>query len=237
MSVIVESGIDIGPGVTMGTSPSNVVTTGLQLYLDALDPTSYSGTGTTWYDLSGNGNDVIMQNSSSVTWNASGYFATGSNGWFSKASTTNLPTGNSNYTLSVWVQLGSSWGSNGLISVGSFGSSNQSNAFRASGTNTLLNYWWANDFSVNTSVSPTTSWFNAVARYDGTNRSILVNGVQIGTQTASGHNVTTNELQIAKTVSTEYLQGNIAQALIYNTALSNQDIIQNYDAIKTRFGL
>ena len=237
MAIVVESGIDIGPGIIMGTAPSNVITTGLQLYVDALNPTSYSGTGTTWYDLSGNGNDVVMQNSSSITWNASGYFATGSTGWFSKASTTNLPTGNSNYTLSVWVQLGSGWGSNGFISVGSFGSSNQSNAFRASGTNTLLNYWWGNDFSVNTSVSPTTSWFNAVARYDGTNRSIWVNGVQIGTQTASGHNVTTNALQIAKTVNAEYLQGNIAQALIYNTSLSDVDIIQNYDAIKTRFGL
>lgn len=237
MSVIVESGIDIGPGITMGTSPSNVVTTGLQLYLDALDPTSYSGTGTTWYDLSGNGNDVVMQNSSSISWNASGYFATGSNGWFNKASSTNIPIGNSNYTLSVWVQLGSSWGSNGLISVGSFGAGNQSNAFRTNGTNSYYNYWWGNDLLATSTLSPATQWFNAVAKFNGTTRSIWINAVQKASDTPSGHNVTSSAIQIAKTTGTEYLQGNIAQALIYNRALSDSEIAENFDATKSRFGL
>lgn len=235
MSIVI-SGVTFENGSII-EGASNIVTAGLQLYVDALEPTSYSGTGTTWYDLSGNGNDVEMQNSGSITWNPSGYFATGSTGWFTKASGTNVPIGNSNYTLSVWVQLGSTWSGQGLISVGSFGVTNQSNAFRTVGTNVLLNYWWANDFSVNSTVSPTTQWFNAVATYDGTNRSIWVNGAQIGTQVTSGHNVTSSAIQIAKTSGIEYLQGNIAQALIYNTALSSDDILQNYNTQKARFGL
>jgi hypothetical protein len=209
----------------------------LSLHLDAADPNSYSGAGTTWYDLSGNGNDVDMVNSGSITWNNTGavYFSTGSNGWFSNPSGTNLPTGNSEYTFIIWVQLGTSWGGNGFMSVGPFGSPNEANAFRAGGTNQLLNYWWSNDLVVTSSVSPTNGWFNAVVKYDGTTRAIWVNGVLVGSDTPSGHNVTTNALQIAKTVSNEYLQGNVGEVLIYNIAISNSEVIQYYNNTYTRY--
>jgi hypothetical protein len=232
--MIVNGGTFIG--TTLVGQPTSYVTANLQLQLDAA---TYSGSGTTWYDLSGNGNDVVMQNSSSISYNSGAikYFSTGSTGWFSRASSTNLPTGNSPYTFSVWVQLASSWGSNGFISIGPFGSGNQANAFRTSGTNAYYNYWWANDLFATSSLSPATQWFNAVAKFDGTTRSIWINGVQRASDTPSGHNVTTSALQIAKTFSSEYLQGNIGQALIYNTALSTADILQNYNATKGQFGL
>jgi hypothetical protein len=209
----------------------------IKLYLDASNPSSYSGAGTTWYDLSGNGNDVEMVNSGSITWNNSGptYFSTGSNGWFSNPSGTNLPVGNSNYTFIIWVQLGTSWNSNGFMSVGPFGDGNQANAFRAGTTNQLINYWWGNDLSVTTSVSPTNGWFNAVAKYDGTTRSIWVNGVLVGSDTPVGHNVTTNELQIAKTTSNEYLEGNVGEVLIYDTALSDANIVQYFNNTSPKY--
>ena len=221
------------------TSYSSVVTTGLKVYLDALNPASYSGSGTTWYDLSGNGNDVSMQNSGSITWSPgpTGYFSTVANGWFNRTSASNVPIGNSPYTLSAWVQLGSSWNGNGFMSIGPFGNGNEANAFRAGSTNQLLNYWWGNDLSVNISVSPTNGWFNAVAKYDGTTRSIWVNGVLAGSDTPVGHNVTSSDIQISKTAGNEYLQGNIAQALIYNVALSGSEILANFNATKSRFGL
>ena len=221
------------------TSYSSVVTTGLKVYLDALNPASYPGSGTTWYDLSGNGNDVSMQNSGSITWSPgpTGYFSTVGNGWFNRTSASNVPTGNSPYTLSAWVQLGSSWNGNGFMSIGPFGNGNEANAFRAGSTNQLLNYWWGNDLSVNISVSPTNGWFNAVAKYDGTTRSIWVNGVLAGSDAPVGHNVTSSDIQISKTAGNEYLQGNIAQALIYNVALSGSEILANFNASKSRFGL
>lgn len=216
-----------------------VIPPNLKLYLDASNPNSYSGAGTTWYDLSGNGNDVEMVNSGSITWNTTGaiYFSTGSNGWFSNPSGTDLPVGNSPYTFIAWVQLGTTWNSNGIMSIGPFGSGNQANAFRAGSTNQLINYWWANDLAVNTSVSPTNGWFNAVAKYDGTTRSIWVNGVLAGSDNTTGHNVTTNALQIAKTTGSEYLNGNVGEVLIYDTALSNSDILQYFNDTKTRYGL
>ena len=218
------------------------VTSGLQLYLDAASSTSYSGSGTTWYDLSGNQNDVVMQNSSNISFTRSSgsYFTLANNGYFNKATTAGVPTGSSSYTLCAWIQLGSSWGSNGIIGVGSaYGSGNSVNAFRTSGTNTLLNYWWANDFSAVASLSPATQWFNCVAQWDGTTRRIWVNGTEIGSAAASGLNVTTSLVQIGgtNTNGSESLRGNIGQVLIYNRALSSTEIQDNYNAIKTRYGV
>jgi len=211
----------------------------LRLYLDASNINSYPGTGTVWSDLSGNGNDVTMVNSGSIVWNNSGpvYFSTGPNGWFSNPSGSNLPVGNSEYTFIIWLQLGSSWGGNGFMSVGPFGSSNQSNAFRSASTNILLNYWWANDLGATSSVSPTNGWFNAVAKYDGITRSIWVNGVLLASDTPVGHNVTTSALQIGKTVGSEFLNGNVGEVLIYDIGLSGSQILQYFNDTKTRFGL
>jgi hypothetical protein len=227
-----------GTIIQSSVSPS-VILTGLQLYLDAAISASYSGSGVTWYDLSGNANDVTMQNSGSISYSSTGggYFTTGDDGWFFNESTTNLPLGNSNYTLSVWVQLGSDWGAQGMISIGPFGSGNEVNAFRTSGTNGYLNYWWANDLFASSELSPATQWFNAVAIYDGTTRSIWINSVQYGSDTPEGHNVSSSALQVAKTVNSEYLQGNIGQALIYDRALTSEEINYNYNLIRTRYGV
>ena len=231
---------DASSGLTLnGYWNSYAAPSNLRLYLDASNSSSYPGTGTIWYDLTNNGNDVTMTNSGSINWVNTGakYFSTGSNGWFSNPSGSNLPTGNSDYTFIIWVQLGSVWGGNGLMSVGPFGNANQANAVRAGSTNQLLNYWWGNDLVVTSSVSPTNDWFNVVAKFDGTTRSIFVNGVLVGSDTPSGHDVTTNALQIAKTAGNEYLNGNVAEVLIYDTALSNSDIVQYFNNTKSRFGL
>jgi hypothetical protein len=208
------------------------------LYLDANNLSSYPGTGTTWYDISGNGNDVTMVNSSSITWNNSGpvYFSTGANGWFNNPSGSNLPTGNANYTFVIWIQLGSTWSGNGLMSIGSFGTTNQSNAFRTASTQVLLNYWWANDLVGTTSVSPT-NWINAVATYDGTTRSIWVNGSLVSSDSPVGHNVITSALQIAKTGGNEFLNGNVGEALIYDRGLTSSEILGIYNSTKSKYGL
>ena len=51
MSIIVRGKSVLGP---------NVVTDGLVLYLDAGNTKSYPGTGTVWYDVSGNGYQANM---------------------------------------------------------------------------------------------------------------------------------------------------------------------------------
>ena len=57
--------------MTIGYGPT-VVTDGLVLALDAADRNSYPGSGTTWTDLSGNGNNGTLDNSVTYTSNNGG---------------------------------------------------------------------------------------------------------------------------------------------------------------------
>jgi len=219
------------------------VTSGLQLYLDAASSTSYSGSGTTWYDLCGNQNDVVMQNSSNISFTRSSgsYFTLANNGYFNKATTTGIPTGSSAYTMSVWVQWPSgTWQTGGgFVGVGNSTGGNQTNQFRSTGTNGLVNYWYGNDLAATSTVSPASQWFNAVAQWDGTTRKIWVNGTEFASAGASGLNVSSSLLQVGATnvSGSEALRGNIGQALIYNRALTPTEIQDNYTAIRTRYGV
>jgi hypothetical protein len=232
-------------GVTLTgvTVYDSIVTSGLQLYLDANNSASYPGTGTTWFDLSGQNNNVVMQNSSNISYTASGgsYFTLASNGYFNRATTTGIPTGSSAYTMSVWVQWSSgTWPvSGGMIGIGNSITTNLTNQFRTVNTNGLVNYWYGNDLGATSSVSPASQWFNAVAQWDGTTRKIWVNGTQVASAGATGLNVSSSLLQIGATNvgGSEPLQGRIGQALIYNRALSSTEIQQNYNVTKTRYGL
>ena len=228
------AGINAGSGISIGPIfvPPSVVA-----YYNAGDSGSYSGTGTTWYDLSGQGNDLTFQGST-ITYTSAGaasYFSTGANGFFNRTNATNLPVGNDNYTFALWVNS-PGWNASGMISIGPFGSGNESNALRTAGYPILINYWWGNDFAIGTD-APLTDWFYVVATFDGTTRSIYVNGVLQGSDNPSGHNVTNSNLQVGQTLSGEFFNGNIGQVWIYNFGLTGTDILANYNATKSIYGL
>jgi hypothetical protein len=218
-----------------------IVTDGLVLALDAGNTKSYPGSGTTWTDLSGNGNNLTLTNS--PTWNSSGYFSTGSTGYFTGAGSASIPTGNSAYTMICWVRVTGSWAvGRGIISIGGYGTINQSNALRTGNTGSVGNfqhYWWNNDLDVtnNNAGLSVGTWFMATAQFDGTNRRIWANTTNVASDTPTSHSVTSTTIQVAKTFSTEYLQGDIATAQIYNRALSASEVSQNFNALRGRYGI
>ena len=225
------------------TPAPTIVQNGLVLHLDAGNTSSYPGTGTTWTDLSGNGNNLTAINS--PTWNSSGYFSTGGTGYFSGSGTASIPIGNSNYTMMAWVRQNSSWGSRrGIISIGGFGSPNVSNALRtADNTNVgnFLHWWYDNDLSVanNNAGLSVGTWFMVTAQFDGTNRRVWANTTNVGSNTpGSSHNVLTTAVMVGATPDgNSFFQGDVAHALIYNRALTTEEIQQNFNATRGRFGL
>jgi hypothetical protein len=62
MGSIFDNGGYVGTSAKYGEY--SIVSDGLVLALDATDPASYPGTGTTWFDTSGNGNDFNLDNPS-----------------------------------------------------------------------------------------------------------------------------------------------------------------------------
>lgn len=224
---------------------SGIVTSGLVMHLDAANTSSYSGSGTSWLDLTGNGNSVTMQNSGSISWNSSGFFSTGATGWFSGAGTATLPTGNSAYTLLAWTRITGSWDRKGIISLGSYGINNASNALRTIeaseyGPNTggFAHYWWGSDLYAknNNANLATNTWFMVAATYNQTTRAIWANTTNVASDTVGPRNGG-QAIQIAKTYFTEYLASDIALAMVYNRALSGTEIANNYNFFASRFGL
>ena len=212
----------------------SIVTSGCVVNLDASLPASYPLVFSNWYDLSGNGNTGTL---SGATYSSSSYgnlsFVSSNSNFVSFASTSNIPSGNNNYTISTWFNP-SSLGTKGLVGWGNYGTSNAVNSLRLSATG-LVNSWEGNDLSVTTSLS-TGTWYNAVATFNGTTRQIWVNSVSVGSDTPTSHNVTTtSNLTIGRTNNTEYFDGSIGEVQIFNRALSPSEISQNYNALLPRY--
>ena len=220
----------------------NIIEDGLVLALDAGNPRSYPGSGTIWYDLSGNDYHVSLVNE--PTWNSSGYFVNDVDSYFTGNGGSNIPQGNSPYTILVWARQNSTYGwgtNNGFISIGGYSVTNQSNALRTLNnvTGQFHHYWWGNDLSLGTNAANLSlgQWFQAAATFDGTTRRIWVNGISRTSDTPTGHNVTSSTIQISKTVGTEYQKGDMAIAKIYNKALTSNEMLQDFNAHKSRFNL
>lgn len=98
----------IGAGAGLPNPAFTGVTTNMIVYLDSGNTNSYSGTGTTWADLSGNGNDFTLAGGSLPSWQAS----SGSNPYnifkfteagLNYASRTTDIANLDNYTIEMWV--------------------------------------------------------------------------------------------------------------------------------------
>ena len=82
----------------MGLSHSpSIVTSGLILCLDAANPRSYPGSGSIWYDISGNGNNATLYN---LTY-SSGYLVFNGTTGYGLVSN-NVSPGTGNFAVSVW---------------------------------------------------------------------------------------------------------------------------------------
>jgi hypothetical protein len=89
---------------------------------------------------------------------------------------------------------------------------------------------------------PVNRYHNLSLVRDGSaSQKIYQNGILIGTGNVS-NSFSTGTLHLAAAPAggatyAGYLNGNISNILRYNRALSNSEILQNYNATRTRFGL
>jgi hypothetical protein len=101
-----------------------------------------------------------------------------------------------------------------------------------------LNGTWRGTY---TTSYPLNAWHKLDITWDGTNTKIYINSEEIiNSTTDSSHtsfsNTTTNPLEISRR-SNDYSNVDITQFQIYNRALSAEEIQQNYNATKSRYGL
>lgn len=215
-----------------------IVTNGLVLCLDAGNSKSYAGSGTSWTDLSGNGNNGTLTNGPTYSSGNKGSIVfDGTNDYISLSNGT--LSGSGDFTVNQFLSH-----TNGTIGT-TFGNYNSGNLQILYGTNYIG--MWLNNNSTYLGTSPwnttlsdyTTMPVMITALRSGTTTRFYINGIlkktgsssdTIGTASAT-FRIGTN------TATGEQFNGKIFITQVYNRALSATEILQNYNATKGRFGL
>ena len=221
----------------MGLSHSpSLVMNGLVLCLDAANTKSYPGSGTTWTDLSGRGNTGTLENSPS--YNSSNGGSISFNG-----TTQRVVCGNA-ANLQITVGTISAWfnANNGNSSYnGIIAKQNAWGLFVAD--NILVTYDWGNSAERTTGITVGNSTWNYVAMSftetvgtPSNNAIVYLNGSPVLTTTVR-HSNHTVQVMVGEANSSQFFGGNIAQASVYNRALSAAEIQQNFNALRGRFGI
>jgi hypothetical protein len=216
-----------------------------------LDANSYPGSGNTWSDLSSNKKDVILVNSPSYRTAQGGYFHFTDTlyqyGYIPSTLTSTL----SKWTIEIWYRITKSLSgrytsllTNQFDNVSNINYSIGTN--NAVSTNYTINGGFFNGAWRNTSgFAPILNiWYQTVVTYDGNTISQYTNGILQSTYSYAGTVQSGGEIRIARrwdgspgVGSSNYLDSDISVIRMYSNALTNSQVLQNYNAIKLRFGL
>ena len=238
-------------------SGPNIITNGLIFSIDGLNLKSYSGTGSVVNDLSTSLINGNLINSASV--DASGIFSLN----YLNSQYLDFPNNNTNiqflnnspYTLEAWVYPTIDPGTNNYTGI--FNRESVFNGVRdgwnlwyvgLSASTSLFSSERFKSASVNSldSVSETVStsavlnqWQHLVVTYNGISTMLLYrNTIQTGGNAAVSGSITNTVKTLTIGVrNTQYWRGNLGPCRIYNRALSQTEIKQNYNASRSRFGV
>jgi hypothetical protein len=218
----------------------NIVTNGLVLSLDAANTKSYSGSGTTWFDKSGNGNNGTLTNSPTYSSaNGGSIVFDGVDDYINISTTLNLTNP---LTICTFVNTSVITGSNQVI----YGPSANGNDNWLSVSNNRAQIFATQTSDVNnfqaagTTVIQANIWYHITGIVNNNIISLYINGVfEVASAaqafTVGGWNSTA---RIGQRASGQFpFNGRIACVQGYNRALTAAEILQNYNATKSRFNL
>jgi hypothetical protein len=205
-----------------------VVQSGLLLQLDASVLKSYSGTGNTWYDLSGNGNDATLINSPTFTTDSGGALEFNGSNYVDSLNVSSYE----NLTIEMWMYdtRPNDGGEQDVLTYnGNLGSYTfTGGVFKTMGDNT-----WAR-MIYGTGYQPKNQWYRFVYIKNG---NLWINN----TQYSSGQwgDAAYGSLSFANTRSglNYRFSGKIAAIAVYGRSLNDDELLQNFNLIKERFGL
>ena len=237
----------------------NIITNGLVLNIDAGFIPSYPQNNITWYDLSGNGNNASLLNGLQFNnTNGGEIYMDGGDEYIQVPPSTNIQSyfSNNSFTITVIVKSDNVVypRSRCPIYVNSTVTNNNQKGWSAghgaSSSSMQIRVGDGTNFSttdISHVVSESTIYLRTftVDRTNGVLTKYYVNGSYIGQ-----HNATNVTGSIYDGIDTDFVTGfvfgyvwgwrfigGIYNIMVYNRALSDQEVLQNYNAQKGRFGL
>ena len=224
----------VTPTNTVTPSPTpNLVTTGLVIQLDANNISSYPGTGTTVFDVTGGYNHTLIGATYTVL-NGIKCFdcTTGNNRVDYNATGPTLPT--SGYTYITWTRLIPSNPSSFRTLIYTKGSTKITPITIPNGTNTL-GYWDTEFRSSGYDVSSSNGvWVQFAVVGTNSSQTFYINGSQVGSSIAYGSGGNTHwGLGNNDVVAQPW--GHVANMYFYNRQLNLTEITQQYNYLAPRF--
>jgi hypothetical protein len=247
MSLVLNSGFTIGPGVVLDANPASPpitpVSAGLRLHLDAGNTGSYPGSGTTWTDLV-DGKQFTLYNGPDYYSIDGGYLMFNpEEGQYAEAPSfpATLPV----WSLEAWHYYtgNNSSGSPCIITE------NYTGAFinftlgscADNSPNLQVGHWDGSSFTPTPEGTVLTSgqWYHIVGTYDGSIHNLYINGTLSATGAASATCIQSGGgiRLMSRWDYTQYWGGALGVVRIYETTLDLANVAQNFNADRARFGL
>ena len=208
----------------------DIITDGLVFAVDAGSIRSYSGSGTTWATLKGEYNATLTNGPSFDSGNGGSFDFDGSDDY---CSISGLALSTTAYTKAVWFNPDGA--TSNIVSGGNDGM----HAFWMGGTNTNLrsghnNAWSTVDYSPG--VMTGQWWYGVVSFNTTTGWKLYLNGELVDTSTNTTTFTGGTAVRISAFIAaSNTFNGKISSVGIYNRALTDAEVLQNYNAQKTRF--
>jgi hypothetical protein len=231
---------------TPTTTPAVPVTSNLRLYYDPSNTSSYPGTGTTINDLSGNGLNGTMSN---ITFTSPYFTYNGSSSQISVADNALLEPGSGDWTIEFWVNH-SVIASSSRVLIGKTdggGSADWGYGLRTAANGNTFMEVGNGTTSLQSSITAltTNTWYQVVGVWTNVasnSLALYINGNLIGSIPHSFTSVknTTSPLYLGSFNGgqfSQWLNGRMGVVRMYNSALTGSEILQNFNADKSKYGL
>ena len=223
---------------------------GLLVHLDAANPKSYPGSGTTWFDVSGAARDSTLVNG--VSYNSQGFMTFDE----TLSQSVSVPLGSlltaitDTMTIECWAYFpsNSTWTSannSGLFARGSIGGSH--GLFRSATNNVILSYYrgTVSGAAGVTSAVGRDAWYHLLSTWNGVDTTQLyINGDLRGSNTAAvtggfdtGSFLLGANNRPGGTINGSFFTGSLNGCRIYDRVLTDAEVKQNFEAARSKYGI
>jgi len=224
-------------------------TSGLIMYVDAAQSSSYSGSGSTWSDISGSGKTLTLYNSPTFFSNEiNSYFRFNGTSHYAEGNVSGLVSGLSEVSCNIWYRPLSS-DNDGMVydhhnypATGTVrdnfsirqnwgGASTTTSGYATNSSNTF------NYVTFENSNNYLGIWRNYTQVIRNNIMYAYVNGVQTSSISVSGTIRTTTFLRIGQdAINSNFLNADFSLMQTFDRGLTDSEVFQNYNYFKGRFG-
>lgn len=221
-------------------------TNGLVFCIDSANPRSYSGSGTTVYDITGTQPSIALTNGPTYTSGINGYWTF--DGTDDYIGGSNLTTTLSGGSMEMWVYLNAKDRDQGFFTLNPSGSTYVNFWMAGTGVNANKMRWevigtTGSSYTAlySNTVLTTGTWYHILGTFDGTSNTICyINGVSDISQTSYTNQPSgsfTAPINVGRYGATYPGSCRIPIAKFYNTCLTADQVLQNFNATRGRFGI